>query len=76
MTTLSAYRCAIIVLLLHLQFIPMLLQELLHHDHRIEVPIKCIDGRLFVRLSAHVHNHPDQYRALAHAVKGLSFGQT
>lgn len=46
------------------------LQEWLHHAHRIEVPVKCIQGRLFVRLSAHVYNTLDDYKHLARAVRG------
>lgn len=41
------------------------LQEELHHDHRIEVPIKCIEGQLYVRISAHIYNDLDDYHRLA-----------
>lgn len=46
------------------------LQEWLHHVHRIEVPVKCIQGRLFVRLSAHIYNRLADYQHLAAAVRG------
>lgn len=46
-------------------------QELLHHAHRIEVPVKCLEGRLYVRLSAHLYNHLDQYIHLAKVIKAL-----
>jgi hypothetical protein len=47
------------------------LQEWLHHDHAVEVPVKCLEGRLYVRISAHVYNTLDDYQRLAHAVKSL-----
>ena len=43
-------------------------QEWLHHKHRIEAPVKCVQGRLFVRISAHVYNSLDDYRHLARIV--------
>lgn len=39
-------------------------------DHFIEVPIKCINGVLYVRISAHVYNELEDYSRLA---KVLSF---
>lgn len=48
------------------------LQELLHHAHRIEVPVKCLEGRLYVRLSAHVYNHLEEYARLATAIRKMS----
>jgi isopenicillin-N epimerase len=48
-----------------------LLQEHLHHERRIEVPIKHIQGRLYARISAHVHNELVDYKALASAIKSL-----
>ena len=47
------------------------LQEILHHKYNIEVPIKCLEGRLYVRISAHIYNSLDQYRQLAFAVKNI-----
>eukprot|EP00934_Nitzschia_sp_Nitz4_P004507 Nitzschia sp. Nitz4//scaffold86_size83305//69354//70676//NITZ4_005272-RA/size83305-processed-gene-0.12-mRNA-1//1//CDS//3329559280//4497//frame0 len=34
-------------------------------DHAIEVPIKCINGTLYVRISAHVYNEHSEYIRLA-----------
>lgn len=36
--------------------------------HRIEVPIKCIQGELFVRLSCHIYNHADDFDVLGRAI--------
>ncbi|KAL3669450.1 hypothetical protein V7S43_005843 [Phytophthora oleae] len=43
-------------------------QDALHYVHRIEVPVKCVDGRLYVRLSAHVYNCLEDFEKLADAV--------
>lgn len=40
------------------------LQEWLHHNHLIEVPVKCQQGKLYLRLSAHVHNSMEDYEKL------------
>ncbi|KAF4315893.1 hypothetical protein G195_010482 [Phytophthora kernoviae 00238/432] len=40
-------------------------QDALHYTHHIEVPVKCIDGRLYVRISAHVYNCLEDYEKLA-----------
>jgi len=47
------------------------LQELLHHEHRIEVPVKCLEGKLFIRISAHIYNSMEDYEHLARVVKSL-----
>jgi len=39
--------------------------------HRIEVPIRALDGGLWVRISAQIYNSPDQYAALDEAVSAL-----
>jgi len=44
------------------------LQEWLHHEHKIEVPVKCQGGQLYVRISAHVYNTKDDYHNLAKAL--------
>ncbi|XP_020910534.1 uncharacterized protein LOC110248358 [Exaiptasia diaphana] len=44
------------------------IQDLLHYDYGIEVPVKPIKGRLYVRISAHVYNHMRDYHVLADAV--------
>lgn len=41
------------------------------YDHFIEVPIKCINGVLYVRISCHVYNEIDEYDRLAHAILQL-----
>ncbi|OWZ22503.1 hypothetical protein PHMEG_0002788 [Phytophthora megakarya] len=40
-------------------------QDGLHYDHHIEVPVKCVDGRLYVRLSAHIYNCREDFEKLA-----------
>lgn len=45
------------------------IQDRLHEDFRIEVPIKCVDGQLYVRLSAHVYNTLSDYQTLARAIR-------
>ncbi|KAE9035257.1 hypothetical protein PR002_g7684 [Phytophthora rubi] len=42
-------------------------QDGLHYIHHIEVPVKCVDGRLYVRLSAHVYNCLEDFEKLADA---------
>jgi selenocysteine lyase/cysteine desulfurase len=49
----------------------MYTQEILHHEHKIEVPVKCLEGRLYLRVSAHIYNTLDQYQHLAHTIKTL-----
>jgi isopenicillin-N epimerase len=38
-------------------------------DRRIEVPIKCVEGKLYARLSCHIYNTPADYHQLAKALK-------
>ncbi len=47
-------------------------QDVLHLRHRIECPVKCVQGRLYVRISACVYNDLEDYQALATAVSGMS----
>lgn len=47
------------------------IQETLHHNYNIEVPIKCLGGRLYVRLSAHIYNHLDEYKRVGQVIKNL-----
>ncbi|GLD99747.1 hypothetical protein PINS_up008475 [Pythium insidiosum] len=44
------------------------IQDTLHAEHAIEVPVKCIEGRLYVRISAHIYNELADYDRLARAV--------
>lgn len=37
----------------------------------VEVPVKCIQGRLYVRVSAHIYNTRDDYVRLGDAVAGI-----
>lgn len=41
------------------------IQDTLHHTFAIEVPIKCVDGKLYVRISAHMYNSLADYEQLA-----------
>ena len=45
------------------------LQDWLHHTHRIEVPVKRVDGRLYVRISAAIYNEMSDYERLAEALR-------
>jgi isopenicillin-N epimerase len=42
-------------------------QDALFGEHAIECPVKCIEGALYVRISAHIYNTPQDYAALARA---------
>ena len=44
------------------------LQDVLYSEWTIECPVKAIEGKLYVRISCHVYNRPDDYLHLAHAV--------
>jgi isopenicillin-N epimerase len=46
-------------------------QDYLHHEHRIEAPAKCIDGRLYLRISAAVHNCLEDYEHLGESILSL-----
>lgn len=46
-------------------------QEKLHHDYKVEVPIKCLNGKLYVRISAHIYNMLEDYQKLAIAIRNL-----
>lgn len=41
-----------------------LIQDYLYEECKIEVPIKCIDGELYVRISGHVYNRDEEYDQL------------
>lgn len=45
------------------------LQEKLYEEYQIEVPVKCLEGRLFVRLSAHIYNDIEEYKKLAIVIR-------
>jgi isopenicillin-N epimerase len=44
------------------------LQYALLYQHRIEAPILCLGGRLWVRISAQVYNTLEDIEALAQAI--------
>eukprot|EP00981_Chlorochromonas_danica_P002504 scaffold474_cov169-Ochromonas_danica.AAC.39 len=47
------------------------LQEKLHHDYKVEVPVKCLNGKLYVRISAHIYNILEDYQKLAIVIRNL-----
>ncbi|KAL6763735.1 CG12264-like protein [Haematococcus lacustris] len=47
------------------------LQDELHHQHCIEVPVKLVGGQLYVRLSAYIYNRIDDYEKLRDAVASM-----
>lgn len=47
------------------------MQDTLHICHHIEVPIKTIQGTLYVRISAHIYNTVKEYEQLADAVQQM-----
>ena len=50
-----------------------IVQDHLHYQYRIEVPIKCLsDGRMYVRISAHIYNSMFDYEVLGDSVMGIS----
>jgi isopenicillin-N epimerase len=44
---------------------------LLHFQHHIEVPIKCVHGSLYARVSCHIYNELEDYARLAAAVQQI-----
>ncbi|KAG5474252.1 hypothetical protein LSCM1_03031 [Leishmania martiniquensis] len=47
-------------------------QDTLHDIARIEVPVKLIEGRYYVRISAFVYNTPDEYVYLRQAILSIA----
>lgn len=45
------------------------LHDRLWEHHRIEVPVQCIGGRLWARISGQVYNQPEDYDPLADAAR-------
>ena len=39
------------------------------YDNYVEVPIKCVEGKLYVRVSCHVYNRMEDFARLAHVLK-------
>ncbi|ESL07870.1 hypothetical protein TRSC58_04437 [Trypanosoma rangeli SC58] len=48
------------------------LQDLLHDVYRLEVPVKRVEGRFYVRISAFVYNTPGEYVYLREAVLDIA----
>ena len=46
-------------------------QDLLHLRHRIECPVKCIQGVLYVRISTQIYNSMEDYKKLEAAIRGM-----
>lgn len=51
---------------------PSILQNLLFDSYQIEVPVKVLDGKLYVRISAHCYNRKSDYIQLAKTIQELS----
>ena len=47
-------------------------QDCLHYQHRIEVPVKCVAAQLYVRISVHIYNELPDYERLAAAVGAIT----
>ncbi|XP_064595539.1 uncharacterized protein LOC135462106 [Liolophura sinensis] len=47
------------------------IQSILFHRYNIEVPIKAVQGELYVRISAHIYNQMSDYETLAEAITQL-----
>jgi isopenicillin-N epimerase len=43
------------------------------HSERIECPVKTVNGRLYVRISAAVYNELEDYEHLGQAVRGADW---
>ena len=41
------------------------------YEMKIEVPVKCINGKLYVRVSCHVYNQLEEFECLARAISNL-----
>ncbi|CAL1534979.1 unnamed protein product [Lymnaea stagnalis] len=48
------------------------IQNILYHDYNIEVPIKSVQGHLYVRISAHIYNEVSDYQKLAQAILSIA----
>ncbi|KAL6061598.1 putative L-cysteine desulfhydrase 1 isoform X2 [Balamuthia mandrillaris] len=48
------------------------IQDKLHYEHKIEVPVKCVQGKLYVRISAHIYNELEDYQRLADAISEIA----
>ncbi|CAD2219052.1 hypothetical protein AGDE_04629 [Angomonas deanei] len=48
------------------------IQDVLHDVYNIEVPIKRVEGRFYIRISAFVYNVPEEYAFLREAVLAIA----
>lgn len=46
-------------------------QDVLHAQHSVECPVKCIQGVLYLRISAHIYNTVEDYHKVAAAVDDM-----
>ncbi|OWF37410.1 L-cysteine desulfhydrase-like [Mizuhopecten yessoensis] len=44
------------------------IQNQLYHQYNIEVPVKCIQGTLYVRISCHIYNELAEYEKLGNCI--------
>ncbi|KAL4232793.1 hypothetical protein ACF0H5_007479 [Mactra antiquata] len=44
------------------------IQNILFHNYNIEVPIKCVQNKLYVRISCHIYNELSEYEKLRDAI--------
>ncbi len=49
-----------------------LIQNYLYNNHNIEVPVKCVNNILYVRISCHIYNNFDDYVQLSNAILSLN----
>ncbi|XP_051880490.1 uncharacterized protein LOC127574962 isoform X2 [Pristis pectinata] len=49
-----------------------IIQNVLYSQYNIEVPIKALGGRLYVRISIHIYNELKQYQKLADAIEEIA----
>ena len=47
------------------------LRDRLMDEHRIQVPVRALDGALWVRISAQIYNEADDYRRLSEAIRKI-----
>ncbi|XP_067841148.1 uncharacterized protein [Heptranchias perlo] len=49
-----------------------IIQNVLYSQYNIEVPVKALGGKLYVRISIHIYNELKQYQKLADAVEEMT----
>ena len=53
----------------------LLIHDLIIDCVTFQVPIKCVQSQLYVRISAHIHNDLQDYEKLAKAMNMISQGK-